>query len=371
MTEATAVGGIEGVLRQCGVTDTTLAPREKDALDRVGYIVLHDVIDRDWLARLREAFASALARGGRHGAHVHLTWDDAAFDGIYTQPRVLAAVYHVLRRPFKTFPPVGRDPLPGFGQQGLHADWPRLAPSEPYHVVTVLWLLDDFAADNGATRVIPGSHRWPKPLPKPLQQPDRLPPRREAHRGGGRLGAAVQRAPVAQRHAQPVGPFASGVAVSVPRAGRGSPGRNPARPAGTVTNGRSLPAGGRTRMTKAEWNIATDPAGMIDWLEEQGYGEPLWDFAIACCHRIWDELPGDAFRGVIEHVEQVGTSAFVARAQNLRTRTVHSCLACEFVLSFSRAASHEVTVLSDVIEAAKPRRPPVSHSSPVCRRYSN
>jgi hypothetical protein len=45
---------------------------------------------------------------------------------------------------------------------------------------------------------------------------------------------------------------------------------------------------------------------MIDWLEEQGYGPLLWDFVIACCRREWDELPGEPFRRLVDHVEQVG-----------------------------------------------------------------
>jgi hypothetical protein len=46
---------------------------------------------------------------------------------------------------------------------------------------------------------------------------------------------------------------------------------------------------------------------MIRWLGRQGYAEPLWEFTIACCRRIRDELPGDPFRQVIEHAERIGT----------------------------------------------------------------
>src|SRR5262245_1285262 len=106
----TAVDGIEEALRLCGVTATTLAQREKDALDRLGYLVLPAVMDRAWLAGLQSAFDAALGQGRRHGQHVHLEWQDAVFDRVHSHPRVLAAVYHVLRRSFRVSPPVGRDP---------------------------------------------------------------------------------------------------------------------------------------------------------------------------------------------------------------------------------------------------------------------
>jgi ectoine hydroxylase-related dioxygenase (phytanoyl-CoA dioxygenase family) len=171
VTETSTVTGIADALRQCGVTDTTLTAHEKNALDRDGYFLAPDVVDDDWLAGLRAAFETALAEGKRHGVHVHMPWQEPVFDGVYTHPKILAAVYHVLRRPFKSSGVVGRDPAPGHGQQALHADWMRTA-SEPFHLVTTLWLLDDYTPDNGATRLVPGSHRMPKALPKQMAQPE-------------------------------------------------------------------------------------------------------------------------------------------------------------------------------------------------------
>jgi ectoine hydroxylase-related dioxygenase (phytanoyl-CoA dioxygenase family) len=174
-------GGIEDVLRECGVTEATLSAAEKESLDRLGFVVLSDVIDSGWLARLRTAFeravdqkpttASGKQSGTRHAGE--LIQKDEAFDGVLTHPRILAATYHVLRRSFKVLALGGRDPLPGYGQQALHIDWyPRVSSSEPFSAATTLWLLDDFIENNGATRLIPGSHLWLKPMPKPMQQPD-------------------------------------------------------------------------------------------------------------------------------------------------------------------------------------------------------
>ena len=52
---------------------------------------------------------------------------------------------------------------PGETMQELHRDdlvYPFAHPSERQSVVTVIWALTDFTAANGATLVIPGSHRW-------------------------------------------------------------------------------------------------------------------------------------------------------------------------------------------------------------------
>lgn len=151
-------------LRDCGVTDTTPSSTEKQTLDRDGYLVFPDLCDRAWLTQLDAAFDLALANGHRHGVHVHLDWQEPVFDLVYTHPRILAAVAHLLKEPFKSTGVVGRDPVPGFGQQGLHTDY---CPS-----VTALWLLDDFTENNGATRLIPGSHHLTRPLLKALQQPE-------------------------------------------------------------------------------------------------------------------------------------------------------------------------------------------------------
>jgi ectoine hydroxylase-related dioxygenase (phytanoyl-CoA dioxygenase family) len=51
---------------------------------------------------------------------------------------------------------------PGEAAQSLHRDdgtYPFRHPCPP-SVVNTIWALDDFTRDNGATRVIPGSHRW-------------------------------------------------------------------------------------------------------------------------------------------------------------------------------------------------------------------
>jgi ectoine hydroxylase-related dioxygenase (phytanoyl-CoA dioxygenase family) len=57
------------------------------------------------------------------------------------------------------------DRRPGAELQLLHRDelvWIHLPQPHPEVQVASIIALEDFAAENGATRVIPGSHRWPR-----------------------------------------------------------------------------------------------------------------------------------------------------------------------------------------------------------------
>jgi ectoine hydroxylase-related dioxygenase (phytanoyl-CoA dioxygenase family) len=80
------------------------------------------------------------------------------FQPCFTDPRVLACMAHVLGE-FKLSSLNFREALPGQGLQALHADYGGPAPASGFQVCNSVWLLDDFTADNGATRVVPGSHR--------------------------------------------------------------------------------------------------------------------------------------------------------------------------------------------------------------------
>ncbi|WP_394841419.1 phytanoyl-CoA dioxygenase family protein [Pendulispora brunnea] len=149
-----------------------VSPDQKTELDERGYLVVPDAIDEDELARLSCAFERAVTQGGTEHAPISETTPGAdAWQRFAALPIVHAAARHILGRPFRVSQLHGRNPLPGYGQQGLHTDWPTRSPGSAYVVVTVIGMFDDFTQDNGATRVVPGSHLWTRPLPKSLAQP--------------------------------------------------------------------------------------------------------------------------------------------------------------------------------------------------------
>lgn len=171
------VTSIEDALARLGVTETTLSDAEKESLDINGFVLLPGVIEEKWLEELRQAYEDLMEKEGvQAGLEVHqeagtrrladLVNKGAIFDRVYTHPKVLAGIYHVLGREFKLSSLNARDALPGQGHQGFHADWGDASfDGKFYSVCNSIWMLDDFTPENGATRVIPGRHRWPG-LPK-------------------------------------------------------------------------------------------------------------------------------------------------------------------------------------------------------------
>jgi ectoine hydroxylase-related dioxygenase (phytanoyl-CoA dioxygenase family) len=160
---------METALADLGVTETAIDADTRERLDRDGYAPLFGVLTDGQLTAIRARLAELTAAEGQEaGKEVHqesgtdrlsdLVNKDPLFEVCFTDPRVLACIAHVLGD-FKLSSLNSRAALPGSGLQGLHTEG-RPVGLGPYQVCNSIWLLDDFTEENGATRVVPGSHRF-------------------------------------------------------------------------------------------------------------------------------------------------------------------------------------------------------------------
>jgi hypothetical protein len=87
---------------------------------------------------------------------------------------VLAHVGYVLGPRFKLSSLNARSANPRSEEaQPLHVDAGALPDERGYWVCNSVWMLDDFTPDNGALRVVPGSHRWRRRPQDALEDPQR------------------------------------------------------------------------------------------------------------------------------------------------------------------------------------------------------
>lgn len=81
------------------------------------------------------------------------------FDIFYTHIKVLSGIKAVLGEQFKLSSLNYRAAKPEKGLQKLHVDYGNVVPEGGYKVCNTIWLLDDFTENNGATRIVPGTHK--------------------------------------------------------------------------------------------------------------------------------------------------------------------------------------------------------------------
>lgn len=121
-----------------------------DLLQKEGANAGSELFDSKYIRHPKEAGADRLA---------DLVNKGDIFDVFYTHPRVLAAIEAVLGASYKLSSLNYRAAKPGHGLQRLHVDYGNSVPEGGYKVCNTLWLLDDFTESNGATRIVPGTHK--------------------------------------------------------------------------------------------------------------------------------------------------------------------------------------------------------------------
>jgi hypothetical protein len=141
---------METALAELGVTDDTLDQATRERLDRDGYAPLPGLRTDVQLDRARARVAElAAAEGDAAGREVHqeagtarladLVNKDPVFEVCFTDPKLLACIYHVLGD-FKLSSLNSRAALPRRGLQALHCEGGPVGPG-PYQVCNSIWLI--------------------------------------------------------------------------------------------------------------------------------------------------------------------------------------------------------------------------------------
>ena len=158
------------------VVDTLQA--ELGAVAGEGFVVLERVLGADEIAAIRKALEPHLQgkyfgrnrfEGLRSQRVYALCAKDRVFADLVSHPRVLRLLDHLLEPNYLLSAALAIHLGPGEDAQAFHHDdgsyhIPRPRPAVG---VSAIWAIDDFTADNGATEVIPGSHRWGDERPVP------------------------------------------------------------------------------------------------------------------------------------------------------------------------------------------------------------
>lgn len=154
-----------------------------EGLDADGYALVEDVLTPEEAAATRAELTRILDETplGRNDFEGHLTRriyalfaKTRAFDGPATHPLLLGVLDRFLGH-YQLSAPTGIEIGPGEVAQILHHDdsiYPLPVPHGEV-VLNTMWPFDDFTVENGATRILPRSHRWePGRRPTPADEAD-------------------------------------------------------------------------------------------------------------------------------------------------------------------------------------------------------
>ena len=151
------------------VSATATVDEIVELLDRDGHVVVEGLLDRDETGRIRRELARILeavptGRNRFEGHHTKRLYaifaKTRAVDCLAIHPLMLGTLDRVLGQ-YQLSAPTGIEIGPEEVAQALHRDDGVYPVPDPHDelVANIMWALDDFTEANGATRVVPGSHR--------------------------------------------------------------------------------------------------------------------------------------------------------------------------------------------------------------------
>ena len=143
---------------------------DRKQLHQDGYALLRQAIPSEWLADLRAVFDAGVRPSDQWPVPRGMDWrysmldDDSTIQAVCRLPRLLAVAGELIGERFFLSQVEGREPLADGGHQQLHRD---LSAQRPGDIAIALAFFDDYGPENGATRIVRGSHR-PEPGAPPF-----------------------------------------------------------------------------------------------------------------------------------------------------------------------------------------------------------
>ncbi|OBI80184.1 phytanoyl-CoA dioxygenase family protein [Mycobacterium asiaticum] len=156
--------------------ESAVVEADMAALDRDGYVIWENLLSDEQCRQIRDEVRPWLGHTGRNSFEGRRTQRiysvlsrTRVCDRLVDNPRVLAVLDRLLMPNYLLSALQAINIQPGESTQLPHHDdgfYPVPRPRAPLAAATI-WAIDDFTADNGATVLYPGSHRWGKRRPGP------------------------------------------------------------------------------------------------------------------------------------------------------------------------------------------------------------
>ncbi len=160
-----------------------VSEQARQQLDDEGFVVLEGLVSRGLLDALRARIDQLFLEEGENAGSefkqepnaprlANLVNKGEIFQRAIETPEILECTAHVLGPDFKLSSLNVRVAGPHSNcAQPLHADSGAVADDRGYWVCNSVWMLDDFTNENGAVRMIPGSHKFRRLPQEALDDP--------------------------------------------------------------------------------------------------------------------------------------------------------------------------------------------------------
>jgi len=147
---------------ECGLSTNALGRLQED-----GFVVIPGPFESGELARVSATYDDVVLSALSDDIHIGSSTTrvngfadpERGFAGLYTHQLLLEASSTIVGKPFKLSSMHARTLHPNSQKQRLHIDF---KPNEDrFPLAGFIFMVDEFDEDNGATRFVPGSHKWP------------------------------------------------------------------------------------------------------------------------------------------------------------------------------------------------------------------